>query len=515
MLSPYRIALLGLFSAALLTQQTLANAEAAEAAVDSDVLVLTESNFNDAIRDNDLMMVEFYAPWCGHCKNLAPEYEKAATALKPKGISLAKVDCVAENELCSKHGVDGYPTLVTFRKGQVDGPKKYEKARKAQSIVSYLEKQQGSAVKSVSADDLEDVKVSDEVVVIGFFDSEDSESYKAFTEAAEKHRDDYTFASSTDSELAKGQGVEGSAVIIYHKTGEKGDPLVEKDVLIDVNALSRHIRVNSLPLVQDVGPENYASYEKAGLPLAFAFYSPKNENMREMVVELVTPAAKKLRGKINVVLIDGDKYGGSANNLNLKPEWPALGVEGNDRLKYPMDQSLEMTEESVESFLTDVAEGKAKPFLKSEPIPESNDASVKVVVGDEFEKLVMDPTKDVLIEFYAPWCGHCKKLAPIYEELGEKYAGHDSLIIAKMDATTNDIPVLAAEFDVTGFPTIKLVKRGTNDIVNYSGSRTLESFVEFLTEHVGPAPEKVEVEEKIEIVETVSDSEPSKVHAEL
>ncbi|KAJ1965009.1 protein disulfide-isomerase precursor, partial [Dispira parvispora] len=296
----------------------------------------------------------------------------------------------------------------------------------------------------------------------------------------------------------------------------KEDPLVETEVLADADALGRHVRVHSLPLVQDVGPENYSFYEKAGLPLAFAFYSPKDENMREEVIKLVTPAAKKLRGKLNVVLIDGDKYGGSANNLNLKPQWPALGVEGSDRLKYPMDQSQELTEDSVESFLTAVAEGKAKPFLKSEPIPESNDAAVKVVVGDEFEKLVLDSTKDVLIEFYAPWCGHCKKLAPIYEELGEKYAGHENLVIAKMDATANDIPVRAAEFDVTGFPTIKLVKRGTNEIVDYdSGSRTLESFVEFLTKHVGPAPEKVEVEEKIEVVETAEDSEPSKVHAEL
>ncbi|KAJ1642233.1 protein disulfide-isomerase precursor, partial [Dispira simplex] len=163
MLSPYRIALLGLFSTALLTQQTLVNAEATEAAVDSDVLVLTESNFKDTILDNDLMMVEFYAPWCGYCKKLAPEYEKAATALKPKGIPLAKVDCTTEENLCSKYGVKGYPTLLTFRKGQ-DEPSKYEKARNEQGIVSYLAKQQGPAVKSVSADDLEDVKVSDEVV---------------------------------------------------------------------------------------------------------------------------------------------------------------------------------------------------------------------------------------------------------------------------------------------------------------------------------------------------------------
>ena len=49
-----------------------------------------------------------------------------------------------------------------------------------------------------------------------------------------------------------------------------------------------------------------------------------------------------------------------------------------------------------------------------------------------------------MIEFYAPWCGHCKKLTPIFEELGEKLA-EESVEIVKMDATANDVP---PEFDV-------------------------------------------------------------------
>ena len=55
------------------------------------------------------MLVEFFAPWCGHCKALAPHYEEAATTLKEKKIKLAKVDCVAEADLCQQHGVQGYP----------------------------------------------------------------------------------------------------------------------------------------------------------------------------------------------------------------------------------------------------------------------------------------------------------------------------------------------------------------------------------------------------------------------
>lgn len=55
--------------------------------------------------------------------------------------------------------------------------------------------------------------------------------------------------------------------------------------------------------------------------------------------------------------------------------------------------------------------------------------------------MVFDVEKDVLIEFYAPWCGHCKALAPKYDELGQKLSGESGVVIAKMDATANDVPL--------------------------------------------------------------------------
>jgi protein disulfide-isomerase A1 len=93
----------------------------------------------------------------------------------------------------------------------------------------------------------------------------------------------------------------------------------------------------------------------------------------------------------------------------------------------------------LKRFVKDFTEDLLKPLYKSEDIPEKNDKPVKVVVGHNWDTIVNDKTKDVLVEFYAPWCGHCKKLTPIYNKLAETLSSNPNIVIAKIDGTLNDI----------------------------------------------------------------------------
>lgn len=105
------------------------------------------------------------------------------------------------------------------------------------------------------------------------------------------------------------------------------------------------------------------------------------------------------------------------------------------------------------------------------------------MVGKTFDEIVMDTQKDVLIEFYAPWCGHCKKLEPEFLALGKKYQAEKNLVIAKMDASANDVP--NDEYKVEGFPTIYFAPSdGKRKPVKFeSGDRTVDSLSKFLEEH--------------------------------
>ncbi len=82
-----------------------------------------------------------------------------------------------------------------------------------------------------------------------------------------------------------------------------------------------------------------------------------------------------------------------------------------------------------------------------------------------------------MVEFYAPWCGHCKSLAPKYDELALKVSGNKNLIIAKMDSTKNEVDGVS----IRSFPTIKLWVRGNkNEPIDFEGEREVESFLSFL-----------------------------------
>jgi len=144
---------------------------------------------------------------------------------------------------------------------------------------------------------------------------------------------------------------------------------------------------------------------------------------------------------------------------------------------YPEGSSF--TAQALGEFVSSFTSGTLQPNLKSQDEPSDNSGPVKVLVGKNFDKIVLDESKDVLVEFYAPWCGHCKTLAPKYEKLGEMLASEPSIVIAKVDATENDTPPTK----VKGFPTLILFPQGQKSSpITYSGDRTEDALSKWLYE---------------------------------
>ncbi|CAI5483709.1 unnamed protein product [Closterium sp. Yama58-4] len=253
-MAPSKILLLGLGLAALFA--------VAAADGDSDVVTLNNDNFDDYVGKEEAAFVKFYAPWCGHCKKLAPEYENFATAFKKtKSVVIAKVDCDEHKDLCSKYSVSGFPTLKWFPAGE-SKPEDYSGGREASDLVEFVNEKLGTHVK------------------------------------------------------------------------------------------------------------------------------------------IAAPVS-------HVVTLD----------------------------------------------------------------------------PSNFDKVVLDTTKHALVEFYAPWCGHCKSLAPTYDKLGAVFKADKNVVIAKVDADSHRS--LGEKYGVSGFPTIKWFPAGNKDGEDYNEGRDLADFVKFINEKTG------------------------------
>jgi protein disulfide-isomerase A1 len=455
----------------------LVAAASAEITKEEGVLVLTEDNFEEATAAHEFVLVEFYAPWCGHCKALAPEYAKAAGILleKDSPIKLGKVDATEQSKLAEKFEVKGYPTLKFFRNGKAT---EYGGGRTADTIVSWVEKKTGPAAKTVDTVDAAKEFVEGlDIAIIGFFKDETTEAAKAFLGAASS-MDDYQFAITASDDIAAEYKVDGEAVVLFKKFDDGRADLTEE---ITEEAVVKFVGSEALPLVVDFNHETaqkiFSGEVKSHLLL---FLSATGEGYADQV-EMVKSIAKEHKGKMLFVTINTDEddhkrilefFGMKEDEL---PSFRAIRL-AEDMAKYkPENAAIEG--DNIRAFVKEFLAGNLKQHLMSEEIPEDWDKEgVKVLVGKNFADVAMDAEKDVLVEFYAPWCGHCKQLVPIWDKLGEKYKDHKSIVIAKIDSTGNELE----EIKVQGFPTIKLIKKGSNEVVDYNGERTLDGFVKFL-----------------------------------
>lgn len=445
---------------ALLIGLALPIVQADEAA--SDVAVLTTENFDEFVKSNKYVLAEFYAPWCGHCKALAPEYEKAASQLKQAGseVKLAKIDATVEKDLGQKFGVQGYPTLYWFINGEKSD---YKGGRTADTIVSWINKRTGPAV---STGELPEVSGQPLVVLKG---KSISASFLSF---AESLADDAVFHFvETDAD---------EEIYIQHK-GE--DSIVASED--EKKDLKGFITNNGLPKFGVLDGETYGKYMASGKGLVWVLLNIDASSDLPGSVEKVRPtflALSKKFSKFNFAYIDTITFKAAVENMLGVSSFPALAVnlKAGDKKKFIF--SGELTEEACGQFLGDVEAGKIEPTLKSEEVPESNEEPVRVVVGKTLKDEVFQSGKDVLFEVYAPWCGHCKKLAPEYEKVAQKVVKEglgDLISIAKMDGTTNDSPVDSITWE--GFPTLYYIKAGTTEPIPFTGGRDAKSIWKWIT----------------------------------
>merc|ERR1712142_383680 len=270
---------------------------------DEGVLVLTVANFAKAVEDNEFVLVEFYAPWCGHCKALAPEYVKAAAKLVDQGseIKLAKVDATEEGSLTEEHGVRGYPTLKFFRNGK---PVEYNGGRQADDIVNWLLKKTGPPAKALASVEEAKAFIAEKpVTIVGFFKDQESDAAKQFL-AAVSATDDHPFAITADDAAFTEYSMTADGVVLF-KDFDEGKNVYEGEVTED--GLVKFVAANSLPLVVDFNHETASKIFGGEIKSHLLIFLSKEAGHYDTYLEAATSAAKGFKGQVLFVTINTDE----------------------------------------------------------------------------------------------------------------------------------------------------------------------------------------------------------------
>ncbi|KAG0566686.1 hypothetical protein KC19_7G081300 [Ceratodon purpureus] len=458
---------------------------------EEDVLVLNVDSFDETIKAHPFILVEFYAPWCGHCKKLTPEYAKAATELKSHDppIVLAKVDVNDEKNkpLASKYGITGFPTLKIFKKGG-SIISDYKGPREAAGIVAHLKQLVGPPSSEItSAEQAEEIVKKSQLTVVGVFKSLDDKEYSDFVSVADELRGDYQFVHTLDTSFVPDKGVAlvAPAVRLYKRFDEGFNDAED----LSLEGLKKFLEEKSVPLVTEMNkdPASHSFLLKFFNAVATKAYllldlkADTADSYRTTYAEM----AKTYQSKgIRFLIADSTENDNAVKFFGIKDSGlPALVVQAKDDNEKYVANNIKASDMSA--WLEDFQDGKLEAYLKSDEIPEKNDEPVKVVVRKSFNQMVLDSGKNVLVEFYAPWCGHCKKLIPTLNALAVEFKDDDDVVIAKMDATTNDVP--QGLFNVKGFPTLYL-HTATGENIRYEGNRSQSDLSEFIKKHRSSVP---------------------------
>lgn len=477
-------------------------------------------------KERSRVMVMFYAPWCGFCKRLKPDYGAAATELKGQYVLAAMDVNKPENAAVRRHfNITGFPTLLYFENGSLR--QKYEGDNNKDAIVKFMKNpaKQPSKPKTEEAwaDTESDVVHLTDANFAAFLQKEPSVLvmfYAPWCGHCKKMKPEYVEAAAKlktekvpgvlaavdatkEKAVADKFKITGYPTVKYFKNGEFAFDLNVRAAAKIVDFMKDpkepppppppEVPWSQVPSdVVHLDQENFKPFLKRKKHVLVMFYAPWCGHCKRAKPEFVAAAAQfKDDPKVEYAAVDCTAHQAICSEH---------GVSGYPTFKY---FSYFKTAIKYEGGRT---EADFVKFMKEPPTPgaESSTSTAEKPKEEWWEepdaKLVHRLTKDnfdavlkekdsVLVMFYAPWCGHCKRMKAAYAEAASVM--HSEQVpgaLAAVDVTEEK--ELAAQYKIRGFPTLKYFRNG-NLVADYDQKRTTEDLVNYMRNPPSPVKEEL------------------------
>ncbi len=447
-----------------------------------NIMIMNNKNVNTEIKKNKLVFVFFYDGLNKECQEFLPLLNTLSEKLSKEGIKFAMANMLSNPELTVEFDIMSFPTLKLWN-GEEFAP--YESGINEHDITRFLLKNSYEIVKKLnSLEEIENFKKVSNIVVI-FYGNNNNDSYRFYEEFAR----DYEFALFGQSEILADNAEKGDVIAYSTRGMKKFEGELEEDKLFNL------VSVNSLPLVSNFNDQISDVIFGKNRPGIFIIRSEAEKEKFNFVTKL----AEKYDGKLIFVSSDIksklEKRLADLFEIETKklPHVRIVAFNNDGDHRFYVNES-ECNEEGITKFIEDFNGDKLKPYFRSQAIPEKQEKNVYQLVGLEFDKIVKESDKNVMVQFYADWDEASVKFQPIYDKLAGIYKDNQNIQFTRIDANNNDIE----NMPVHNLPLLFMFKKG--DKANPKSIKPKN-----LKELIGKIDEVLGVETDVSKIEDVED----------
>ena len=447
-----------------------------------NLLYLNDKTSQEAEENYDYLFVIFMVPW-------NEEYQQYITNIQPfikelkeayPNIGFAQINCAIHRNLYVKYDYPGYGRIVLGAQGKkIDT---YKGEITFDSINEFIDHRLIPSVIPIdSAKSYEKYLSNIKYKPLLCYFGKDFNELQALEKVAIESQRNYEFIKIESDDLRAQLKYKYRELVLFKSYDENQISITGTDSSpLSYEMIKHFLKKYGHPLIMEYD-EKTKSY-LFDQNNSFIFFLRKGT---QQMNEIMNSVAFFTREKLQTISVNIDNpfslHFQRQIGIKQVPSVLLVDLRGIPKM-YLLEKNSTNSHEPIIQFVNNWDKGKVpKKYIK---LPGELKGSVLPLTEDTFMKEVIENDKDVFVKFYAPWCGHCKKLAPIYEELSDKLKANKKLVIAEMDATINHVPSVV----IKSYPTLFLYAKDKKDKpIQFNGENTVKGMEKFLRQNAGNA----------------------------